>query len=299
MMYNPQLETFICVVDSGSFSKAAEKMYITSPAVIKQINSLEGSLNLRLFERTHRGLFVTAAGKSLYRDAKYLIQYSKDSVSRARDAMDIQEEVIRIGVSPMTPPQVFVTLWPKIQKYCPELKLKLVPFENTPENAREILGNLEQNIDVIAGIFDDFMLNLRKCNGMKISEESFCCAVALHHRLAGKEKFTLEDLYGENLLVMRRGWSENVDSLRDDLKENHPQINVVDFDFYNVEVFNRCENSNDVLLAIKNWESVHPLMKIMPVEWNYGIPFGLLYSTEPSAKVKRLMSAIKKAIHET
>lgn len=62
MMYNPQLETFICVVDSGSFSKAAEKMYITSPAVIKQINSLEGSLNLRLFERTHRGLFVTQAG---------------------------------------------------------------------------------------------------------------------------------------------------------------------------------------------------------------------------------------------
>lgn len=123
-------------------------MYITSPAVIKQINSLEGSLNLRLFERTHRGLFVTAAGKSLYRDAKYLIQYSKDSIGRAKDAMDIQEEVIRIGVSPMTPPQVLVTLWPKIQKYCPELKLKLIPFENTPENAREILGNLEQNIEM-------------------------------------------------------------------------------------------------------------------------------------------------------
>lgn len=298
MMYNPQLETFICVVDSGSFSKAAEKMYITSPAVIKQINSLEGSLNLRLFERTHRGLFVTAAGKSLYRDAKYLIQYSKESVNRAKDAMDVQEEVIRIGVSPMTPPQVFVTLWPKIQKYCPELKLKLVPFENTPENAREILGNLEQNIDVIAGIFDDTMLNLRKCNGMRISEEPFCCAVALHHRLAGKEKLTLKDLYGENLLVMRQGWSENVDSLRDDLQKNYPQINVVDFDFYNVEVFNRCENSNDVLLAIKNWESVHPLMKIIPVEWNYSMPFGLLYSTEPSEKVKRLMTAIEKAIKE-
>lgn len=48
MMYNPQLETFICVVDSGSFSKAAEKLYITPPA-------LESSLALKLFERTHRG----------------------------------------------------------------------------------------------------------------------------------------------------------------------------------------------------------------------------------------------------
>ena len=59
MLYNPQLETFLCVVESGSFSKAAEKLFITAPAVIKQINSLESSLNLQLFDRTHRGLIVT------------------------------------------------------------------------------------------------------------------------------------------------------------------------------------------------------------------------------------------------
>ena len=298
MMYNPQLETFICVVDSGSFSKAAEKLYITAPAVIKQINSLESSLDLHLFERTHRGLIVTEAGKSLYQDAKYLIQYCKDSVSRARNAQNNQEGVIRIGVSPMTPPQVFMTLWPRIQKYCPDLKFKQVPFENTPENAREILGNLEQNIDVIAGIFDDTMLSLRKCSGMQISKEPFCCAVALHHRLAGKETLAMEDLYGENMLLIQRGWSKYVDILRDDLRERHPQIQVIDFEFYNLEVFNRCENSNDVLLAIKNWESVHPLMKIIPVEWNYSIPYGLLYSMEPSEKVKKLLSAAEKAIAE-
>ena len=298
MMYNPQLETFICVVDYGSFSKAVEKLYITAPAVIKQINSLESSLDLHLFERTHRGLIVTEAGKSLYQDAKYLIQYCKDSVSRARNAQNNQEGVIRIGVSPMTPSQVFMTLWPRIQKYCPDLKFKLVPFENTPENAREILGNLEQNIDVIAGIFDDTMLSLRKCSGMQISKEPFCCAVALHHRLAGKETLTMEDLYGENMLLIQRGWSKYVDILRDDLRERHPQIQVIDFEFYNLEVFNRCENSNDVLLAIKNWESVHPLMKIIPVEWNYSIPYGLLYSMEPSEKVKKLLSAAEKAIAE-
>ena len=65
MMYNPQLDTFICVVESGSFSKAAERLYISAPAVIKQINALENSLDIQLFERTHRGLVVTEAGKSL------------------------------------------------------------------------------------------------------------------------------------------------------------------------------------------------------------------------------------------
>ena len=74
-MYNPQLETFLCVAESGSFNKAAEKLYISPPAVIKQINLLEESLGLQLFVRSHRGLQMTKAGQSLLQDARYIIQY--------------------------------------------------------------------------------------------------------------------------------------------------------------------------------------------------------------------------------
>ena len=81
MMYNPQLDTFICVVEAGSFSKAADKLYISPPAVIKQINSLENNLGVQLFGRTHRGLVVTAAGESLYQDAKYMVNYSKYEIT--------------------------------------------------------------------------------------------------------------------------------------------------------------------------------------------------------------------------
>lgn len=83
-MYNPQLETFLCVAECGSFNKAAEKLFISPPAVIKQINLLEENLDLQLFVRTHRGLQLTEAGKSLAQDAKYIIQYCKDSVTRAK-----------------------------------------------------------------------------------------------------------------------------------------------------------------------------------------------------------------------
>src|SRR5699024_12225463 len=83
-MYNLQLETFIVVADMGSFNKAAEALYITPPAVTKQINLLEKDLGLKLFNRPHRGLALTEAGKSLYRDSKYIIQYCKGSVERAR-----------------------------------------------------------------------------------------------------------------------------------------------------------------------------------------------------------------------
>ena len=178
------------------------------------------------------------------------------------DKIEETDNVIRIGTSPMTPAQVLVDLWPELQADCPGVKFQLVPFDNTPENAREILANLGQRIDVVAGIFDETMLNLRRCAGLEISREPICCAVSVHHRLAQKESLTVQDLYGERLMLMRRDWSHYVDLLRDDLWKNHPQIHIADFDFYDVGAFNQCENNNCVLMAIENWRYVHPLLKI-------------------------------------
>ena len=295
-MYNPQLDTFLHVADAGSFNKAAEESYITPTAVIKQINLLEASLGVKLFERTHRGLILTKAGKSLYQDTKYVIQYCRDSVTRAKNAMQEDTKVIRIGSSPMTPAQLLMQLWPKIQTHCPDMKFQIIPFENTPENAREILGNLGKNIDVVGGIFDETMLELRRCAGLELSREPFCCAVSIHHRLAEKDRLKPEDLYGENLMLMHRDWSHYVDRLRDDIWQNHSRIHIVDFDFYSMEAFNRCENSNDVLLAIPGWASVHPLLKVIPVDWEHSIPFGLLHAPQPSGIVKQFLEAVKAAV---
>ena len=294
-MYNPQLDTFLRVADAGSFNKAAEESYITPTAVIKQINLLESSLGVKLFERTHRGLVLTKAGKSLYQDTKYIIQYCKDSVTRAKNAMQEDTNIIRIGTSPMTPAQLLMQLWPRIQEQCPDMKFQIIPYENTPENAREILANLGRNIDVVGGIFDDTMLDLRHCAGLELSREPFCCAVSIHHRLAAKDKLEIQDLYGENLLLMHRGWSHYVDRLRDDIWQNHNQIQIVDFDFYNMHIFNHCENSDDVLLAIPGWANVHPLLKVIPVIWEHGIPYGLLHSSQPSEIVKRFLAAAQGA----
>ena len=111
-MYNKQLDTFIQVADQGSFSKAAEVLYISPTAVLKQINLLENDLGFPLFVRTNRGIFLTEAGKSLYKDAKYIIRYSRDSINRAKNAMKKSEQVIRIGTSLMTPSKFVTDLWP-------------------------------------------------------------------------------------------------------------------------------------------------------------------------------------------
>lgn len=292
-MYNPQLETFLRVADAGSFNKAAQKSYITPTAVIKQINSLEETLGVKLFDRSRRGLILTKAGCSMYQDAKYIIQYCRDSVTRAKNAMQEDSNIIRIGSSPMTPAQLLMGLWSKIQTLYPDIKFQIIPFENTPENAREILGNLGKNIDVVGGIFDETMLDLRGCAGLELTRGVFHCAVSIHHCLAVKDKLQVSDLYGENLMLMHRGWSHYVDQLRDDLWQHHPQIHIVDFDFYSMDVFNRCENTNDVLLAISGWANVHPLLKVIPVEWDHSIPYGILHSPNPTPAVQRFLDVAK------
>lgn len=99
-------------------------------------------------------------------------------------------------------------------------------------------------------------------------------------------------------MLMKRNWSHYVDMLRDEIWQNHPQIQIVDFDFYSVEAFNRCENSNDVLMAVQTWDHVHPLLKVIPVEWNYAIPYGLLHSHTPSETVKQFLSAIQTVLQQ-
>lgn len=226
----------------------------------------------------------------MYNDAKYIINYCKDSVIRAENAEHADKNVIRVGTSPMTPAEALAKYFQRLRELAPDIKIQLVPFENTPENAREILANLGKNIDVVAGIFDDTMLKLRQCDGFEISREPLCCAVSLYHRLADRDEISVTDLYGENLMLMRRGWSRYVDNLRDDLWQNHSQINIVDFDFYDLSVFNRCESSNDVLMTVNNLANVHPLLKLIHVRWEHCIPFGLLHARTPLESVRRFLS---------
>ncbi len=293
---NINFTSFIRVAEAGSFNKAAEDLHITSTALIKQINLLESDLEIRLFDRTHRGITLTKAGESLYQDAKYITEYCGEAVARARSAERTQEQVIRIGTSPIMPAQMLMDLWPKIHERCSDVSFKLVPFENTLDNAREILKNLGQNIDVVTGFVDELLMKQRNCSGLLIENEPLCCAVPVSHPLSGKEKLSVQDLYGQDLMMIHRGWCRHMDDLRDDLTEHHPQINLVNFDLYDVGVFNQCEQNQDILVVIKSWSMVHPLLKVIPVEWDHTMPVGILYSPQPTKVVSRFLSALEKVL---
>lgn len=91
---------------------------------------------------------------------------------------------------------------------------------------------------------------------------------------------------------------QSVDELRDELWQNHPEIDIENFDFYDVNVFNECENSNNIFLAIDSWCHIHPMLKIIPVDWCYKIPFGIMYSPMPKKHVYSWIKAVEKVFHK-
>ena len=80
-MFNHQLTVFVCVADCGSFNKAAERLFISPPSVMKQVNALEKHLDIKLFERTNQGIRLTPAGQVIYRHARFLFDYFANAIA--------------------------------------------------------------------------------------------------------------------------------------------------------------------------------------------------------------------------
>lgn len=296
-VYHPQIQTFIAVAESGSFSKAAEILFVTPTAVMKQINALEKRLSVTLFNRTNHGLSLTSAGKSFLQDAKYLFDYSARAIEKIREiAAAENQRSIRIGTSVMTPSKFVLDVWTKIQDADPNLKIEMIPFVNTPENARGLLQNLGIHIDVVAGIYDDNLVKQNNFQIMPLQNKKILIAVPLSDPLSEKDVVRFDDLKNKSVMVMKQGWNIYIDQLRKLFKD--AGVKIIDFDFFSLNAFNHAVKENVPIIAIDGWENIHPLLKIKPVEWDCRIAYGIMYSKEPTKQAKKFIEIISEITAE-
>ncbi len=293
-MYNPLLNTFLAVADCGSFTKAADKLFISPTAVMKQINLFEAHINLKLIERTPTGVRLTPAGKVIYNEAKAIIDYSNRAIAKAKAETDNYNTTFCVGTSMLNPAKPFMDLWYNVNKDFPNYKLHLVPFEDNHEGILSEIKNLGEKFDFLIGVCDSKAW-LSLCNFTPLGRYKKMVAVSREHRIAAKKQIDITDLYGETLMMVSRGDSGVNDFIRNDIEINHPQIHIEDTpQFYDLSVFNRCAETGNVLLTIECWQEVHPGLVSIPVNWDYSIPYGLLYSFNADKDVLKLVEKMKK-----
>ena len=291
-MYDKHLKTFIIVADSGSFLKASVKLYVSANAITKQINLLESDLGIKLFTRSRQGLALTEQGRLIYEEAKNLIHHSEAVIRKAKE-MDHQVDYrIRLGVSLMNSGNILLEQWNKASSLYPNLKLEVVPFEDSVPAFDEVLNNLGKTIDTVACPYQTTYWGDRY-SSFYLKDLPVRISCSKNHRLASKTKLSVSDLYGETLYMGPRGYGEHMDLLYDELSK-HSQIHIQDGVTYDYELFNKLAASDKLAVSFDCWANVHPLLSTIPIDLNYSIPYGLIYAKEPSEQVLKFLLAIGK-----
>ncbi|WP_297418916.1 LysR family transcriptional regulator [Clostridium sp.] len=290
---NELLNAFIQVAESGSFSKAAEKLFVSPTAVMKQINSLEKQVGVPLFLRTNHGVELTEAGKSFNNDAEFILQYFQEALQRTRQTSHVGKHAIRVGTSLLNPCKVLLDLWNEISDQYPQFEIKIVPFEDDTHTLPNTYRNIGKHFDFIVGPF--LTENWKDYSRMlKLGNYRFCLAVSRKHRLASKKKLSITDIYGEKLVIVKGGTSVAIDEISEFLIKNHPEIHIKNVPrLYDIDVFNRCGQSNVVLLTLDAWAGIHPSLVTIPSDLDFTIPYGLLYPLNPSEAVNQFLEIIK------
>src|SRR3546814_20188711 len=88
------LRYFIAVAEEGNIGAAARRLHISQPPITRQIQALEQDLGVVLFERTHRGVELTAAGTTFLEDARRLLHVSEISRVRRSEERRVEKECV-------------------------------------------------------------------------------------------------------------------------------------------------------------------------------------------------------------
>lgn len=182
------LKCFIQVAENLSFARAAEILYISQPAVTKQISALEQELGVTLFVRTTRHVELTPAGMSFYKDAKDIVLRSQIAVARVKKHSSLSDS-IRIGLSNHVALFYLAPLLTRLHEEYPDMH----PIVEVP--GYKIAANLflEKKLDILFYYRD----NLKKSAGMsfwELGKDTLSCLVPSDHPLAREKQVSLSDL---------------------------------------------------------------------------------------------------------
>jgi DNA-binding transcriptional LysR family regulator len=202
-----QLEAFYLVVKKKSFTRAAEELNVTQPAVTIQVKSLEKSLNLKLIQHLRKGVHLTEAGEILYQYAEKIFDLVSESNEKMRDFKRLMRGTLRIGTTKNFARYIMPSLLSEFQRRFPRIKV-ILDEGNSEDMARSVV-EMKNELALIA------QLNLdRKIKSAFFSTIEFVLVASPEHRFSQRESISLRELNGEPVILREKGSGSRAAILR-------------------------------------------------------------------------------------
>lgn len=285
-MYNHQLDTFMRAAELGSFTKAAEKQYISPSAVQQQINNLEESLGVKLFQRSRRTISLTAAGELLYEEAPKLIEISGKIKQKLSVLTQEENSEISVGASANGTIQLFFKWW--------------IPFEEGQDGCSvrfktvSGLGHRDEweDVDIMEGVYvGDFSRN--SFEFLPLTEVQVIHAVWKEHPLAQKEKLSLSDMKGQTLVTIA-GESHLIEDIRNKRRMAEEQgMKVITVEYYDASIYNMCALNGYIIETPRTTVYAQSGLVEIPCDGDFSIPYGFYYRKDAPDIVKRFIAYVK------
>lgn len=276
-MYNHALDTFVRAAELGSFSKVAEESYISPSAVIQQINHLEADLNVRLFNRSKKGVTLTPAGEYLLLESKALIQRSHDIRSHLSIYSEHAAGTVVFGTNEFHPPRLIYDYWPGFAAKNSSSTLSSYSFSESGADIRP-------DTDLIEGMFFYEPIWQGGFTFHPVTEVALALLVSESSQLAKRKIISEIDLRKHKVVNIHRGISDASDQMSDDLLK--AGITIEEVTIYSTSILMNCMENDKVVVIPDCWNNIHPHGKLIPFIREYKCPYGFFISKTASSAAR-------------
>ncbi len=192
-----QLTVFCTVAEHLSYTRAADALYLTQPAVAQQVKTIEQTLGLRLFARSGRSIVLTPAGQEFLSHAQRILALMEETIPVVHEIRALERGSVLIGASTSSGTYVVAPLLGAFRARYPKINITLLVGHRHAIEEDLLAHRLDLGVIGFIERQERFVIELlRPYELLMVASPS--------HRLAGRSAIPLHDLQHETLLLRER-----------------------------------------------------------------------------------------------
>lgn len=192
------LQYFVKLAELKHFSKAAAACFVSQPTLSTQIRKLEEELEVTLVERAPRQVMLTQVGEDIAHRARHVLRDIEHIKTAARRSKNPATGNLKLAIFPTLAPYLLPHVIPGIRQKYPQLRLQLA--EEKTEDILKMLDQGHMDAGILALPIEQHGLEM-----VTLFEEPFVMAMPSSHPLSDQQTITMQDLEGEELLLLEEG----------------------------------------------------------------------------------------------